>query len=142
MDIEIGSNLFRNTNGSVAIEGVPQFQVDLKPSTGAVLLNIAVFDQQGRLVAKVVDSTLAFNERAVYALNKSAGTVELKEQENGTIVLRVKQVAPGKIGIDQGQFWTLKGHLCTITPAACKIDTHTLSQQETDAKGGNVSIGG
>ena len=142
MDIEIGSNLYRNTDGSVAIEGVPHFQIGMRPATGALLLNIALFDKNGRMVAKVVDSTLAFNERAAYALSKADGTVELKEQESGTMVLRLKQAAPGRVTIDQGQFWTIKGHQCTITSTSCKIDKHTLSKQDTDAKGGCVSIGG
>ena len=141
MDIEIGSNLFRNTNGSVVIEGVPHFQVAVKPSTGTLLLNVAIFDQTGRMVAKVVDSTLAFNERAAYSLNKADGTVELKEQESGAMVLRLKRSASGRVAIDQGQFWTIKGHQCTITPTECKIDKHTVSKEETDAKGGSVAIG-
>ncbi len=142
MDIEIGSNLFRNTNGAVEIEGVPHFQMSVKPSNGAVLLNLALFDQSGRMVAKVVDSTLAFNERRAYELNKTGTMLELKEQESGTVVLRLTQPSPGRVTIDQGHFWTIKGHLCTISPTECKIDTHTVSKQETDANGGVASLGG
>ncbi len=34
MDVEVGSNLYRNTDGMIEIEGIPQIQVALKPSTG------------------------------------------------------------------------------------------------------------
>jgi len=32
MDLEVGSNLYQNTDGTIEIEGVPQIQVALKPS--------------------------------------------------------------------------------------------------------------
>ena len=32
MDVEVGSNLYRNTDGMIEIEGVPQIQVALKPN--------------------------------------------------------------------------------------------------------------
>ncbi len=142
MDVEIGSNLFRNTNGVVEMEGVQQFNLGLKPSTGAILLNFVLFDQNGRMIAKVVDSTLAFNERRACEITKTPHSVEMKDTESGTVVIRLTRQAPDRIVIDQGRFWTIKGHLCTITPTECKIDKHTLSKQDTDAKGGNTSIGG
>ena len=142
MDIEVGSNLFRNTNGAVNIEGVPHLTLETKPSNGALLLNIALFDQSGRFVAKVVDSTLAFNERRAYELSKTPTSVEIKESEVGTVVFRVARQSPERLTIDQGKFWTIKGHLCTITPNECRIDKHTITKQETDAKGGPAALGG
>ena len=44
MDVEVGSNLYRNTDGTIEIEGVPQIQMTLKPNTGALLVNFALFD--------------------------------------------------------------------------------------------------
>jgi hypothetical protein len=42
MDLEVGSNLYQNTDGTIEIEGVPQIQVALKPN--ALLVSFAVFD--------------------------------------------------------------------------------------------------
>ncbi|MFO0773599.1 MAG: hypothetical protein U0172_02905 [Nitrospiraceae bacterium] len=142
MNIEIGSNVYRNTNGVVEMEGVQQFNVSVKPTTGAILLNFVLFDQNGRMTAKVIDSNLAFNERRACEIVKTPTSVELKDVEAGHVVIRVAKPAEDRIVIDQGKFWTIKGHLCTISESACKIDKHTLSKQSTDAKGGNVSIGG
>ena len=44
MDVEVGSNLYRNSDGTIEIEGVPQIQVTQHPSTGALLVNFALFD--------------------------------------------------------------------------------------------------
>jgi hypothetical protein len=71
MNIEIGSNLYQNTNGTIEVEGVPQIQLARHPATGALLVNFALFDSAGRILAKVVDSTLMFNERRAYEVAKT-----------------------------------------------------------------------
>ena len=74
MDLEVGSNLYRNTDGTIEIEGVPQLQIALKPSTNVLLINFALFDANGKMTAKLVDSTLMFNERRAYeAVCRTAG---------------------------------------------------------------------
>lgn len=142
MDLVIGSNLFKNTNGVVEIEGVHQFNLSLKPSNKCILLNFVLFDRTGRMVAKLVDNTLAFNERRAYEVGTTPTSVELKEMESGTVVIRASRAADDRVTIDRGQFWTIKGHLCTITPSECKIDKHSLKKEETDAQGGSSSLGG
>ncbi len=42
MDLEVGSNLYRNTDGTIEVEGVPLIQVAQHPSTGSILLNFAL----------------------------------------------------------------------------------------------------
>ncbi len=83
MDIEIGSNLYKNFNGTIEVEGVPQLQVSRHPSTGALLVNFALFDSNGRMLAKVVDSTLMFNERRAYELAKTDKRLTMKEVDSG-----------------------------------------------------------
>ena len=59
MDLEIGSNLYRNTDGTVEVEGVPQMTVALRKPEGPLFVNFVLFDQVGRVLMKVVDSTMA-----------------------------------------------------------------------------------
>ncbi len=63
MDLEIGSNLYRDTDGTVEIEGVPQLTMTLRKPEGPLLVHFVIFDEVGRVTAKVVDSSLAYNER-------------------------------------------------------------------------------
>lgn len=90
MDIEVGSNLYRNSNGIIDIEGVPQFEVAIKEPARALLVNFALFDDVGRMMAKVVDSNLTFNERRAYQLAKSPTSVSLKHEESGTVVFTLE----------------------------------------------------
>lgn len=141
MDVEVGSNLYRNSDGTIEIEGVPQIQVTRHPSTGALLVNFALFDSSGRMLAKVVDSTLMFNERRAYDITKTAKSVVIKEAASGKILLQLDLKAPDVITFSKGEFHTMKGHLLEVSAKEWKIDKQKKSGLTHDAKGGAVSIG-
>ena len=141
MDIEIGSNLYRNSNGTIEVEGVPQIEVARHPSTGALLVNFALFDSNGRMLAKVVDSTMMFNERRAYALTKTDKSVVMKEAESGKILLHVEVKSSDVVSWSRGEFHTMKGRLLHVSPTEWKIEKQQKSGLTQDADGGAVSIG-
>ena len=139
MDIEIGSNLFRNSDGTIDIEGTPQLEVSRKPG-GPLLVTFALFDGTGRMMAKVVDSNLTFNERRAYELSKSAAGVSLKHGETGTIVFSIDLKDVDRVVFNRGTFHTIKGHLLEVSPTDYRLDKRRVSGGDTDAKGGAVRI--
>ena len=141
MDIEIGSNLYRNSNGTIEVEGVPQIQLARHPSTRALLVNFALFDSNGRMLAKVVDSTIMFNERRAYEVTKTDKSVAMKEIESGKLVLHFEMKASDVVALSRGEFHTMKGHLLEVSPKEWKLDKQQQSGLTQDAKGGAVSIG-
>lgn len=141
MDIEIGSNLYRNSNGTIEIEGVPQIQVASHPSTGALLVNFALFDSNGRMLAKVVESTLMFNERRAYELTRTDKSLSIKETDSGKIVLKLDAMTSSVVSLAQGEFHTMKGHLLQVLATEWKLDKQRKSGLTQDAKGGAVAIG-
>jgi len=141
MDIEVGSNLYRNSDGTIEIEGVPQIQVAQHPSTGALLVNFALFDSNGRMLAKVVDSAMMFNERRAYDLSKTLKSVTVKEAASGKVLLQLDLKAPDVVSFSKGEFHTMKGHLLEVSAKEWKIEKQQKSGQMHDAKGGAVSIG-
>ncbi len=141
MDIEVGSNLYRNSNGIIDIEGVPQFEVAIKEPAHALLVNFALFDDTGRMMAKVVDSNLTFNEKRAYRLAKSSTSVSLKHEESGTMVFMLELRDGNRVVFSRGTFHTIKGHRLDVSQTEWKIDKKRSSGKETDVKGGAVSIG-
>ena len=141
MDIEVGSNLYRNSDGTIEIEGVPQIQVTRHSSSGALLVNFALFDAEGRMLAKIVDSTLTFNERRAYNMNKTVNSLVFTEATTGKVLLQLNAKAPDVVSFSQGEFRTMKGRLLEVSEKEWKIDKQTKSGQTIDAKGGAVSIG-
>ena len=141
MDMEIGSNLYRNTDGTVEVEGVPQLTVSLRKPEGPLLVNFVLFDETGRVCAKVVDSTMAFNERRAYELTRTPSSVLLKHSESGKIVLEVALKAPDRVVVTNGAFLTMKGHEMEISPTEWRVQKRRMSGEENDVLGGAVPIG-
>lgn len=141
MDVEVGSNLYRNSDGTIEIEGVPQIQVSQHPSTGALLVNFALFDANGKMLAKMVDSTIMFNERRAYELTKTAKSVTLKEAATGKVLLQLELKSPDTVVFSKGEFHTMKGRLLEVSAKEWKIDKQRKSGATQDAKGGAVAIG-
>jgi hypothetical protein len=141
MDLEIGSHIYRNTDGTVEVEGVPQLAVTLKKPAGPPLVNFVTFDDRGRMTSKMVDSTMAFNERRAFELDKSPTGLKLMHTESGTVVLHVEMKAPDHVVVKQAKFITVKGHTLEATPTEWKVEKRRVSGGTTDVKGGTVAIG-
>jgi hypothetical protein len=141
MDVEIGSNLYRNTDGTVEVEGVPQMTVGLRKPEGPLLLNFVLFDEAGRVIMKVVDSTIAFNERRAHELEKTATRLTVKHVESGRVVLLAEVKQPGRVAVTQGDFITIKGHRMEILPHEWRLQKIKKAQGDVDVKGGGVALG-
>ena len=141
MDVEIGSNLYRNTDGMLEIEGVPQIMIALRKPGGPLLVNFVVFDNVGRVEAKMVDSTMAFNERRAHELTRTPTGLVMKHSESGKVVLQVELKESGRVVVLKGEFLTVKGHLLEISPVEWRLEKRRMSGGDTDLKGGAVLIG-
>ena len=141
MDVEVGSNLYRNTDGMIEIEGVPQIQLTLKPATGALLVNFALFDVEGKVTAKLNDSTLMINEKRAYEVTKTPKSLLLTHLASGAVILQMEVKAPNVVALTKGEFHTIKGHVIRISPTEWNIDKLRASGTTQDAKGGPVALG-
>ena len=141
MDIEIGSNVYRNTDGTIEVEGVPQLAVMLRKPEGPPLVNFVTFDDAGRVTLKMVDSTLAFNERRAFELVKTPAGLKLTQRESGKVILHLELKAPNVVVVKQGNFITVKGHTMEISTSEWKVDKRRMSGSTADVKGGAVAIG-
>lgn len=141
MDVEIGSNLYQNTDGTIEIEGVPQIEVSIRQPPGTLMVNFALFDESGRMVAKIVESTLFFNERRAYELTKTPAGLALHAAESGQTVLRIELKGGNRIVLNQAKFPTIRGRTFEVSPHEWRIEKRQQSGKTTDAKGGAVVIG-
>ena len=141
MDVEVGSNVYRNTDGMIEIEGVPQIQVALKLITGALLVNFALFNEDGKVTAKLNDSTLMINEKRAYDVVTTPKSLLLTHSASGTIVLQIEVKATGVVALTKGEFHTIKGHIIRISPTEWTIDKLRASGTTQDVKGKSVVIG-
>ena len=141
MDVEVGSNLYRNTDGMIEIEGVPQIQLALKSTTGDLLVSFALFDAGGKVTAKLIDSTLMINERRAYEVNTTSKSLRLTHSASGTVILEMDLKAPDLVAFTKGEFHTMKGHVIYVSPTEWHIDKLRVTGTTLDLKGGSVVLG-
>ena len=141
MDVEVGSNVYRNTDGMIEIEGIPQIQITLKPNTGALLVNFALFDVNGKVTAKLNDSTLMINEKRAYDVIRTPKSLLLTHPVSGTVVLQMDLKAPDVVAFTKGEFYTIKGHVIQVSATEWKIEKLRASGTIQDVKGGSVVLG-
>jgi len=142
MDVKVGPHWYRNSNGIVEIDGLPQIEMQLRKTGGTpVRMNFAIFDKLGRLHAKIEANSLVINEQGAYHLERLENGLVLTNAGDKKRVLAIQVTGADQIEIPEGEFYTLKGHLLKITPKEWSVEKTTEQSGETDMKGQPVSVG-
>ena len=116
MDIQVGQHLYRNTDGTIEIEGALQMEISLRGGGAPPQLTFAIFDGAGKMPAKLQNSYFSINQGSAYSLTKSQSSLVITHPESGTEVLYLTVESENKVVISKGSFYTLKGHIMNITP--------------------------
>ena len=142
MDVKIGPHWYRNSNGTIEIEGLPQIELELRKTGGVpIRMNFALFDSGGKLHAKIEANSLVINEQGAYHLERSEKGLTLTTTSNQKPVLAIKVGEDNQVEIPEGEFYTLKGHILKITPREWSVEKTTGKEGETDMKGQPVAVG-
>jgi len=141
MDIQVGKHVYRNTDGTIEIEGALQMEIFLRSSGAPPQLTFAIFDRAGKMTAKLQNSHFSINEGSAYSLAKSPTSLLITHHESGTEVLNLTVKSENMIVISEGSFYTLKGHMINITPKEWTIEKTTVTEGETDMRGKAASLG-
>ena len=141
MDVKVGPHWYRNSNGTVEIEGLPQLEMELRKTGGVpIRVNFAIFDKWGKLHAKIEANSLVINEQGAYHLERSEKGLTLTSTSNRKRVLAINVGENNQVEIPEGEFYTLRGHLLTITPNEWSVEKTREGSGETDVKGQAVAV--
>ena len=142
MDVKIGPHWYRNSNGTVEIEGLPQIELELrKTGETPIRINFALFDSGGKLHAKIEANSLVINEQGAYHLARSDKGLRLTSVGNKSPVITINVLENEQVEIPEGEFYTLKGHILKISPQEWSVEKSTGKEGETDMKGQPVAVG-
>jgi hypothetical protein len=142
MDVKVGPHWYRNSNGIVEIDGLPQIELQLRKTGGTpVRVNFAIFDKIGKLHAKVESNSLVYNVQGTYHLERLENGLVLTNTGDRKRVLAINVTGTDQVEIPEGEFYTLKGHLLKITPNEWSVEKTTEKSGETDMKGQAVAVG-
>jgi len=151
MELTLGSNSFRNSNGVLKLQGKEQIVLELRAVDHQLLLTMDLYDSAGSHVAHLRRNSWAFNRDNRFALSASPPSLplftsptwlKLTDGETGEIVLEARVVQDDQIQVPSGKFYTHNGQLFEITSHLCRLEGGvTMFGDAFDVGGRAVVIG-
>jgi hypothetical protein len=150
LELHVGSNVFRNINGVVKLQGKEQMYWEVLPDLQSLLLTMDLYDDKGMRVGHIRRNvvknggagrfTVTVNSNDNAELNYTP-SITVSDRSNGRIVIEAFLVQGRKIRIAAGSFYSHKGELVEISPHYCRIGTgRTLFGDVVESRGGIASI--
>ena len=151
LELHVGSNVFRNTNGVVTLQGKEQLVLETQPDPLALLLTMDLYDEQGTRVGHIRRNALSAHSAGRFTIKvKASGeatpddppSVTVADRTTGHTVLEACLVQGRKVRMTVGHLYTHKGELVTISPHYCRIGTGlTLFGDVAESRGSAAAIG-
>lgn len=142
MELNIGSNIIRNTNGVLTVQGKEQIFLEIGERDDQLLLTMDIYDSAGNHIAKLRRNAWVFNNKDRFEITTIPSSLKLIDKETGDIVVEANVLDRNRIQILQGRFFTHKGHFLEVTPAFWRIaGSITMSGNMFDSCGGAVALG-
>jgi hypothetical protein len=151
IELLIGSNIFRNTNGVVKIHGKEQLVLEPKPEQGLLYVTIDLYNEPGAHIAHLRRNVLVLNPTGQFSIEVhtaesappgTAPSVRIIDLVSHTIAFEASVTAENKIEITAGRFCSHKGIGVEITPHYCRIGSGvTRFGDIVENRGGTVVLG-
>ena len=130
MELNIGTNVYRNTNGVLIVHGKEQLVLQIQPENHQLCLTMDFYDATGTQIGHVRRNIVAFDSENRFELSASPASLPLftspswlkvLDKTTGETVLEATLTEHEQIHIVQGKFYSHKGQLIEITPNYCRI---------------------
>jgi hypothetical protein len=150
MEVNVGSNVYRNANGVLRVQEKEQIVLQIQEDH-RLFLTMDLYDLDGNHIAHLRRNSWAFNTKNRYEIRTSPvaaslftlpASVKLLDKETGDVILEVNLVEKDTLHIPQGKVFSHKGHLLEITPHCWRFPGKpTMFGSVQDVRGGIITIG-
>jgi hypothetical protein len=151
LELHVGSNVFRTTNGIIKLQGKEQIVLEVQPDPPALLVTMDFYDEQGQRIGHLRRNQLSAAGFSRFAVSVTAPadptlddplTVTVSERATGNTVVEVYLFHRRKIRFTTAHFHTHKGEVVSISPHYCRIGTGlTMFGDVVEGRGGSATIG-
>jgi len=151
LELHVGSNVFRTTNGVIKIQGKEQIVLEVQPQPPSLFLTMDFYDEQAQRIGHLRRNHLSAagsNRFAVSVTTAPEATIEdpltvtVSDRATGTTVIEVYLFQRRKIRFTSGSFYSHKGELVSISLHYCRIGTGlTRFGDVVESRGGIAAIG-
>ncbi len=141
MDIELGKNTLRNTNGVFIAHGEEQARIEWVEEEKRLVLSMGIFMPTGTEVARLARNIWESNAGDRFVLTDSPEMVKVEDSTLKTIVMEIHKGPQQTVSIPHAKFYTSKGTLSEISPEWWRVGNKMeLTGVETDLEGGGIEL--
>lgn len=140
MDIVIGTNRLRNTNGVMIAHGQEQLRIECE-AEGPPLITMTLNMPTGREVGKLERNRWVSNEGDRFTLSQEGNSVVLTDTMLKNVVIEAIRDDQGHVQIAQAKFYTTKGVLSEATAEWWRVGNKMeLKGVDMDLEGGAIEL--
>ncbi len=141
MDIVIGSNQLRNTNGTFVTQDRDLIKVERQSENGGILLSMDLYNPAGTQVARLERNKWTSNDHDRFEVQTSPESVALADKTLKGIVFFVKKNGENGVQVPQAKFYLPGGTVSEVTPDRWHIGNKMeLKDADIDLHGGAIEI--
>jgi hypothetical protein len=141
MDIELGTNTLRNTNGVFIAHGKEQLHIEWLEEEKKLALSMGVFMPTGTEVARLQRNVWEHNPNDRFVLTELPDMVKVEDRTLKTVVMEIHKRQHQTVGIPAAKFYTSKGTLSEVSPEWWRVGNKMeLTGIETDLEGGGIEL--
>ena len=141
MDISIGSNQLRNTNGIFVAQDQDLVKVEYKAEDGSLLLSMALYNPAGSQVAKLERNEWTSNAQGRFELRADPDSVTVIDNTLKGVVFLVKKNGEHGIQVPQAKFYLPGGTVSEVTAEQWHVGNKMeLKDADVDLQGGGIEI--
>jgi len=151
LELHVGSNVFRTTNGVVKVQGKEHLVLEVRPDPPALFLTMDIYDEQGRRIGHLRRNSVSASSADRFAVSSNttpdltindALNVMVVDRQTGRTLIEAYLFQKRKIRIASGQFYSHKGEFVFISPHYCRIGTGFARFGDViESRGGTAAIG-
>ncbi len=141
MDIAIGSNQLRNTNGIFVAQDQDLIKVERQAENGGILLSMDLYNPAGTRIARLEQNRWIANEHDRFEVRTSPESVTLVDRILKGPVFAVQTQAENRVHVPQAKFYLPGGTVSEVTADSWHIGNKIeLKDADVDLQGGAIEI--
>ena len=141
MDIQLGTNTLRNTNGTMIAHGKEQLRIELLDEEKQLALSMGVFMPTGTEVATLKQNTWESNPNDRFQLTSTPEMLKVEDTTLKTVVMEIHKAENQMVNIPAAKFYTSKGTLSEISAEWWRVGNKMeLTGIDTDLEGGGIEL--
>lgn len=141
MNLSMGPNLLRNTNGVFTVKVHNQIVLEIGETDGELLLTMDLYDPTGAQIAKLNRNAWISNHEDRFVITTNPKAIVLTDTTLKDVIIEANLVEKDRIAIPRAKFCTPDGALSEVTLDWWRIsNTMELKGADIDLCGGAVEM--